>query len=46
MFSKLLTTATVALAASGLATAQTHSLCNPVKGQSKLTAPSSVVCGG
>lgn len=32
MFSKLFTTAAVALAASGLVSAQTHSDCNPVKG--------------
>lgn len=32
MFSQILSTAVVVLATSGLASAQTHSLCNPVKG--------------
>lgn len=35
MFSKLLSTAVVALAASSLASAQTFSECNPTKGDSK-----------
>lgn len=38
MFSKFLSTAVVALAASGLASAQTHSACDPVKGDSKETS--------
>jgi hypothetical protein len=35
MFSKILSTAAVVLATSGLATAQTFSACNPVKGDSE-----------
>lgn len=35
MFSKILSATAVALASSSLVAAQTSSLCNPVKGQSK-----------
>jgi len=40
MISKFLSATAVVLASSSLVAAQTHSLCNPVKGDSKLSPPS------
>lgn len=39
MISKFLSATVVVLASSSLVAAQTHSLCNPVKGDSKLSPP-------